>query len=116
MRISDWSSDVCSSDLLGWRKQWPITVPSNPRLQYIPGEYPLGARHGRCGTIEVGGRSQVPQSVLPLVFVAHVWSDSDYGSPLDHVSHSGGRSGVESPRGFSFHIPVTFTQFGHLLL
>src|SRR3546814_20770636 len=41
MRISDWSSDVCSSDLLGSRRQHGRHPRLIPRLRYAP------ARKGR---------------------------------------------------------------------
>src|SRR3546814_4520644 len=41
MRISDWSSDVCSSDLLGSRRQHGRHPQLIPRLRYAP------ARKGR---------------------------------------------------------------------
>src|SRR3546814_3393262 len=42
MRISDWSSDVCSSDLLGSSRQHGRHPQLIPRLRYAP------ARKGRC--------------------------------------------------------------------
>src|SRR3546814_6792035 len=46
MRISDWSSDVCSSDLLTARKGEPIPAP------------PAGQQHKRAGT---RGRTSPPE-------------------------------------------------------
>src|SRR3546814_2784024 len=45
MRISDWSSDVCSSDLLH-----PVTAASsNLELECAPAEFPPRLHHERCG-------------------------------------------------------------------
>src|SRR3546814_3278302 len=36
MRISDWSSDVCSSDLPGAAGRWPaVAPPQSPRLPHV---------------------------------------------------------------------------------
>src|SRR3546814_1684234 len=51
MRISDWSSDVCSSDLGGSRRLF-IDMPSDPRLAACETEE-LRLRFGRVGTLTV---------------------------------------------------------------
>src|SRR3546814_16086423 len=44
MRISDWSSDVCSSDLPCWRRRFPAHARSSGVPRPGRGIYPL--RHG----------------------------------------------------------------------
>src|SRR3546814_1774584 len=36
MRISDWSSDVCSSDLKGWDKTWAFLRELDKYVEYYP--------------------------------------------------------------------------------
>src|SRR3546814_20298484 len=61
MRISDWSSDVCSSDLSKWGQRWPESPSRNWRTTWLPPTLPTGSwcecwrtknlRHGGCTSI-----------------------------------------------------------------
>src|SRR3546814_17036605 len=70
MRISDWSSDVCSSDLVLWEPPWRLPL----KVQYTHGEgrksFPMfrfdgtgrgvaGAHLGATGFAGKAGRAQV---------------------------------------------------------
>src|SRR3546814_2181521 len=49
MRISDWSSDVCSSDLLGWAKVWRCSRAKSTGATWRPD----------CRTLRISGCSHL---------------------------------------------------------
>src|SRR3546814_7724112 len=64
MRISDWSSDVCSSDLVGRRRRTPRLL----RHRNLAGPARLGLRPGRgTGRLDVARlvRMNLPPGVAP---------------------------------------------------
>src|SRR3546814_18026221 len=46
MRISDWSSDVCSSDLGPALERLPVLIAADPAHQVIEVGFPCGVFHG----------------------------------------------------------------------
>src|SRR3546814_520335 len=61
MRISDWSSDVCSSDLLHWRRSV-----SRCRRRY-PQQRPAGIVGGQCRSALSGGRESAHQPAVHVL-------------------------------------------------
>src|SRR3546814_7798567 len=69
MRISDWSSDVCSSDLLASRGRWAMrpTLSAVPAREQIPGNCGevaewLKAPHSKCGIRATVSGVRIPPS------------------------------------------------------
>src|SRR3546814_4882798 len=68
MRISDWSSDVCSSDLLTAREQGRVAVPALGELRkQVEGALDLGCGSG-CDP-QVLHHAQRPEDRTPLLDV-----------------------------------------------
>src|SRR3546814_14448416 len=70
MRISDWSSDVCSSDLDGFSARWELpALAANTQAQY-----PRGIRKdGKGGTM----RDDVDRISLQLIEPVDVYTQAD---------------------------------------
>src|SRR3546814_1518381 len=78
MRISDWSSDVCSSDLLGAKAAGSPPGRRNGLVSLIPG--PAASRNGR---VRVDSASPAPDNGRPSAGVAQA------GEPEPTVRHRG---------------------------
>src|SRR3546814_10263660 len=91
MRISDWSSDVCSSDLSDRFALQPMALPDGVTLTVEPSESPMPALHkyvfrfadpdpvklrfrfgGPIATEHVSGNKPLQPDGYE-VFVAHIW-------------------------------------------
>src|SRR3546814_15593157 len=53
MRISDWSSDVCSSDLCGERGEFQVGAHVDVRPALLFAIEPAGAQAGACGADDI---------------------------------------------------------------
>src|SRR3546814_18611820 len=79
MRISDWSSDVCSSDLFGKAGE------ANPRRQVdhaIFNAAIITHKHGQCLTLRQRHKTELPQHGLPL------WHQYDSSTGREPGQHS----------------------------
>src|SRR3546814_12413921 len=86
MRISDWSSDVCSSDLFGKAGE------ANPRRQVdhaIFNAAIITHKHGQCLTLRQRHKTELPQHGLPLW---HQYDSSTGREPGQHSRRRGQRS------------------------
>src|SRR3546814_5491239 len=97
MRISDWSSDVCSSDLMAVSRQAPLVVP--PDFSLVP-PAPGAARTGTDSTAEqtlqalFGGPSQRSATETQVLdeakgATADAGIRSEVGSPDTNVVDKG---------------------------
>src|SRR3546814_17340318 len=108
MRISDWSSDVCSSDL-------PIPEPPAPTL--LSGQAPLGLWEGLAAQVESHGFTlkQVPDADAIggangiTDFSTHevcVRSDMDEAAQVKTLAHELGHLKLHSPTARAGHDPA----------
>src|SRR3546814_17582708 len=75
MRISDWSSDVCSSDLPSDRQSTTCTAAGTPGVQSMPCDNSLADGRGAtlrafAGTLARGDRARVAAYVLVSLLAA----------------------------------------------
>src|SRR3546814_8576494 len=91
MRISDWSSDVCSSDLVFYRNVWAHNVERNPLIKgggqalminnliYNPGHR---AVHYNLMNLEWVGHDYVTGQITAIGNVMRGGNDTDEGLPF----------------------------------
>src|SRR3546814_5532504 len=81
MRISDWSSDVCSSDLANPRRQVDHAIFNAAIITH---------KHGQCLTLRQRHKTELPQHGLPL------WHqyDSSTGREPGQIGRASGRERV----------------------
>src|SRR3546814_5795304 len=108
MRISDWSADVCSSDLLGVEpgEHAPERAAARLRDALAPADLePVHIESGRIDERQVHVRHAVEEyPVAPLAqMFAHIQIDADVGEDVDELelegdrlAHVRGDTGVEA--------------------
>src|SRR3546814_6526875 len=98
MRISDWSSDVCSSDLCSSAASHPQALPPAPKDRWFrtryacpvgkasPGdllESPIAARVGKSRAARFGGRPDLG----PLNCASRTWAHAVPPTESKHIAH-----------------------------
>src|SRR3546814_17635823 len=107
MRISDWSSDVCSSDLVFYRNVWAHNVERNPLIKgggqalminnliYNPGHR---AVHYNLMNLEWVGHDYVAGQITAIGNVMRGGNDTDEGLPFLMLGGDGDQIGRASGR------------------
>src|SRR3546814_18948964 len=88
MRISDWSSDVCSSDLARRREDEPALERHARRL-----ESTLAFEDSPPGAVRIGGRNRIPEAI-GFVAIALVDEDRLGAAVVVHVVEQDARVGM----------------------
>src|SRR3546814_18404087 len=91
MRISDWCSDVCSSDLLGGRIHHRRTRAGIQHHRRERRDDSVGPRDARLADLDVHCGGRLSWQITLLASIARVWPASN----LDRKSVVLGRSGSE---------------------
>src|SRR3546814_5887396 len=88
MRISDWSSDVCSSDLFDWIK---TNLPKKPKPASPPYQPEIAAR-----AIHFAAHRRRKQIIVGFPSLKAIWTDRIASPVLDYYLAETGFSGQQA--------------------